>query len=188
MRRRGSSNVIAFKRRSARSSRSRSPEARLNSGQSGKRFGSQVLLLSVLVFFGVFGAGLLYSQTAWRALGQPGSDAGSAEFTCEVAAITDGDTFRCADGTRVRLSGVAARETDGTCSSGHPCPNASAGAATAALQDLASGRMLVCRSVGETYGRVAAFCRREDGVDLSCAMVQTGTVEKWWRYWGLHSC
>src|SRR3546814_5385241 len=46
-------------------------------------------------------------------------------FACTVASITDGDTFRCSelgdDGRqiRVRLSGVAARERDGSCSPGH---------------------------------------------------------------------
>jgi endonuclease YncB( thermonuclease family) len=115
-------------------------------------------------------------------------------FTCTVESVTDGDTFRCqqtdASGRqiRVRLSGVAARETDGTCKPGHPCPDASAEAATAQLSGLALGSSLKCRKVGETYGRVAAFCERHDGVDLSCAMVESGTVLKWRRYWGLHSC
>src|SRR3546814_18347466 len=60
-------------------------------------------------------------------------------FACTVASITDGDTFRCSelgdDGRqiRVRLSGVAARERDGSCSPGHPCSAASAEAATAEL-------------------------------------------------------
>lgn len=115
-------------------------------------------------------------------------------FTCSVASITDGDTFRCEEtdeqgrAIRIRLSGVAARETDGTCSPGHPCPDASAEAATAALSHLARGQTLACQKVGETYGRVAAFCKRSDGVDLSCAMVESGTALKWWRYWRFHTC
>jgi endonuclease YncB( thermonuclease family) len=183
-----SSNVIAFKRRGARSSQNRLPHASLGSDRSTKRIDPQVLLLAVLLFFGVFGAGSLYLQSAWRTSGGTVAIASTTKFTCEVAHITDGDTFRCADGTRVRLSGVAARESDGTCRPGHPCPAASAEAATAALHNIASGQVVVCRAVGETYGRVAAFCRRQDGLDLSCAMMQTGTVKKWWRYWGLHSC
>lgn len=116
------------------------------------------------------------------------------EFPCTVSGITDGDTFRCreTDGAgreiRIRLSGVAAREADGSCSPGHPCPSATADAATAALRRLAAGRRLSCRQVGSTYGRVAAFCTREDDRDLSCAMVASGTVARWERYWGSHSC
>lgn len=69
-------------------------------------------------------------------------------FTCTVASITDGDTFRCfeleRDGKqiRVRLSGVAAREKSGGCTEGHPCPEAPAEAATAAIEALALGRSL----------------------------------------------
>lgn len=115
-------------------------------------------------------------------------------FPCTVASITDGDTFRCEetgkDGKqiRIRLSGVAARERDGSCSPGHPCPAASAGAATAALSDLALGQRLSCKSVGSTYDRIAAFCSTPAGVDLSCAMVASGTATKWDRYWGRHTC
>ncbi len=115
-------------------------------------------------------------------------------FTCTVANVTDGDTFRCVEtdesgrAIRIRLSGVAARETDGTCSAGHPCPAASAEDAKAELERLALSRTLSCWNVGETYGRVAAFCERADGVDLSCAMVESGTVLKWQKYWGSHSC
>jgi endonuclease YncB( thermonuclease family) len=119
---------------------------------------------------------------------------GGDSFTCTVVDVTDGDTWRCAeigaDGRqiRVRLSGVAAREHDGTCSPGHPCPDASAEAATEELQRLVGGNRLNCSAVGITYGRVAAFCRRPDGVDLSCALLESGTVARWDRYWGAHRC
>jgi len=115
-------------------------------------------------------------------------------ISCTVASISDGDTFRCAEsGTdgkqiRVRLSGVAARERDGSCSDGHPCPTASAEAATTELTRLALGELLICQKVGDTYGRVAAFCQRQDGIDLSCAMIESGTAVKWSRYWGSHRC
>jgi endonuclease YncB( thermonuclease family) len=118
----------------------------------------------------------------------------SGTFTCTVASITDGDTFRCAeteaDGKqiRVRLSGVAAREKDGSCTAGHPCPDAPPEAATAAIQALALGKPLQCRQVGSTYGRRAAFCSLPGGKDLSCAMVASGTVAKWDRHWGGHRC
>lgn len=181
-------NVIAFRRRRSRSSKDRLYQASFRGTQATERIDAKVLLFAVLLFLGVFGTGLLYLQSASRTSGGLVVTAPTAGFSCEVAHITDGDTFRCADGTRVRLSGVSARESDGTCRLGHPCPEASAEAATAALHNLASGQVLTCQAVGETYGRRAAFCRRRDGLDLSCAMMQTGTVKKWWRYWGLHSC
>jgi endonuclease YncB( thermonuclease family) len=120
--------------------------------------------------------------------------AGADTFSCTVASITDGDIFRCAETEangkqiRVRLSGVAAREKDGSCTAGHPCPDAAPEAATAALDGLAGGKALVCRQVGTTYARRSAFCSLPSGEDLSCSMVASGTVAKWDRYWGDHRC
>ena len=123
------------------------------------------------------------------AAGQPGG------FRCSVVAITDGDTLRCneteADGRqiRVRLSGIAARERDGSCSPGHPCPAATAEAATTALEDLVAGEVLICTDEARTFGRRAAFCRRlRDGADISCAMVKGGFAARWDRHWGNHQC
>ena len=122
------------------------------------------------------------------------AEADSRSFSCTVASVTDGDTFRCAetglDGRqiRVRLSGVAARERDGSCSTGHPCPDASSEAATAELKRLALGETLTCREEGRTYGRIAAFCSSPAAGDLSCAMVASGTAARWDRYWRDHSC
>lgn len=138
--------------------------------------------LGFLTALGVFSAGLVITRPG------PGAEASGPSFQCSVASITDGDTFRCretdADGRqiRIRLSGVAARETDGSCSPGHPCPAASSEAATAELARLASGQVLTCEDVGRTYGRIAAFCSLEDGRDLTCAMLASGTVERWDRY------
>lgn len=120
---------------------------------------------------------------------QPGGD-----FACTVASITDGDTFRCLETEpngkqiRVRLSGVAARERDGSCSPGHPCPTSSAEAAADVLEHFALGRPLTCQQTGATYGRRAAFCQTPTGVDLSCAMVANGAAARWDRYWGDHTC
>src|SRR3546814_11355617 len=53
-------------------------------------------------------------------------------FTCTPVAVWDGDgPIWCAEGPHVRLSGVAAREMDGSCRPGHPCPTADAVAARA---------------------------------------------------------
>ena len=46
-------------------------------------------------------------------------------FQCTPTRVWDGDgPIWCAEGPRIRLSGVAARELDGSCSVGHPCPDA----------------------------------------------------------------
>jgi endonuclease YncB( thermonuclease family) len=110
-----------------------------------------------------------------------------ALFLCAVAAITDGDTLRCEDGTRVRLAGISARERNGTCLRSHPCPAASAEEATAALRRIVAGQTLRCQATGMTFGRVAAWCW-SGRVDVSCAMVRSGTVAVWARYWRGHGC
>ena len=119
---------------------------------------------------------------------------GGGSFVCTVANVHDGDTLRCAerdnDGRqlRVRLSGIDARELDGSCAVGHPCASAPPEAATAALERLADGQRLECARQGKTYRRIAAFCVNGAGVDLSCAMLKSGTVAKWERYWNGHRC
>lgn len=141
--------------------------------------------------------GALVASAAWAALGGGGkvsTQSAAKPFSCTVASITDGDTLRCAetgsDGKqlRVRLSGMAARERDGSCTIGHPCPDATAEDATAMLVSLSAGEVLSCKPVGKTFGRVAAFCSTSAGVDLSCAMVASGTAARWDRYWQEHSC
>lgn len=124
----------------------------------------------------------------------PGSASPEPSFRCSVASVTDGDTLRCVESEaggrqiRVRLSGIAARERDGSCSAGHPCPDASAEAATAELERLVAGAVLSCSLEGTTYGRRAAFCQTSAGVDVSCAMLASRTVARWDRYWGDHQC
>ena len=110
------------------------------------------------------------------------SDQNGDRFFCQVASITDGDTLRCADGTRVRLHAVAARESDESCSPGHPCPSASGAAATATLEQLAGGQGLQCTPTGTSYNRVTAICSNEAGVEVNCAMIQSGTAVIWPRY------
>lgn len=121
-----------------------------------------------------------------------------ATFTCTPTRVWDGDgPIWCAEGPRIRLSGVAARESDGTCRPGHPCPTASAEAARDALVRLVGrtigrsreGHVLVrgpamrCRSEGGAGGsRTAALCSLPDGRDLSCAMIGTRTVLRWARF------
>ena len=103
-------------------------------------------------------------------------------FTCQVSSVTDGDTLRCADGQRVRLHAVAARETDETCSVGHPCPSASGASAKAELRRLVQSGALSCQAIGQSYGRVTAICRTSAGHEVNCAMIRSGTTVIWDRF------
>ncbi len=142
--------------------------------------------LAILLFAGTFYAVFFWPDLKERLaviLPPPSSSSKSAStFECHVSSITDGDTMRCSDGTRVRLHAVAARESDETCRPGHPCPAASGAAATAMLTQLASGQTLRCEQTGTTYNRVAAICRNEQDTEINCAMVNSGTALIWPRY------
>ena len=125
-------------------------------------------------------------------------------FDCTPTAVWDGDgPVWCSEGPRVRLAGIAAREIDGSCSPGHPCPGATAAAARDRLAKLVgehrgtnrTGHILVqgptmaCMSRGGAGGdRTAAFCTSPRGGDLSCAMLRSGTVVRWDKYWKGHVC
>lgn len=121
-----------------------------------------------------------------------------AQFSCTPTAVWDGDgPIWCAEGPRVRLGGIAAREVNGTCRDNQPCPQATGIAARDALVSLlggprgrraeghiiVSGPKLQCASVGSAGGgRTAAWCQTPDGRELSCAMIATGTALRWPRY------
>jgi len=125
-------------------------------------------------------------------------------FTCTPTAVWDGDgPIWCAEGPHVRVSGVAAREMDGTCRSNQPCPAMSAMAARDTLVRalggskgvLSSGHIkvhgpkLTCRSDGSAGGtRTAAWCYSSKTGDLSCSLVKQGSVLRWHRYWRNHRC
>ena len=125
-------------------------------------------------------------------------------FTCTPTRVWDGDgPVWCAEGPRIRLSGIAAREMDGSCRPGHPCPRASAEDARDALVELigrrvgvareghilVNGPALRCRSEGGAGGsRTAAWCVSPKSGDLSCAMVRGGWALRWDRYWRQHRC
>lgn len=112
-----------------------------------------------------------------------------APFICEVAAVTDGDTFRCADGRRIRIVGVDANERDGTCHT--TCAPMEAGQADAWLDRLIYRQRLTCRQVDVSYRRIVATCTLPDGRSLSCAVVAAGAAVVWpayWRRYGLGAC
>lgn len=141
-----------------------------------------------LAIFAVSTLAAAGSLAARPPLHRPPFVASSTSFSCRVASIHDGDTFRCADGTRIRVAGIDARELDGSCAPGHPCASAPPEAATAALRRLVNGQVLRCQSNGMSYRRVAAWCRRTDGVDVSCAMLRSGTVARWDKFWRGRRC
>ena len=125
-------------------------------------------------------------------------------FDCTPTAVWDGDgPVWCEEGPRLRLSGIAAREMDGSCSPGHPCPSATAIEARNALVSLIGkptgtgehGHVLVkgptmrCISTGSAGGsRTGAWCISPKGGDISCAMVRGGYAARLDRYWQGHRC
>ncbi|RZI61437.1 MAG: hypothetical protein EOP94_00380 [Zymomonas sp.] len=125
-------------------------------------------------------------------------------FACTPTAVYDGDgPIWCAEGPRIRVAGIAAREMDGTCRSNQPCPPVSAERSRAGLVSLVGlptgrgreghifvrGPTMRCRSEGSAGGaRTAAWCVSPRGGDLSCAMVRRGLALQWDRYWKRHQC
>ena len=130
--------------------------------------------------------------------------AAGATFKCTPAAVWDGDgSIWCAEGPKVRIAGVAAREMDDTCKINHPCLTVSGKVARDRLVSLLGGGKgmlptghvkvrsapLTCLSDGSAGGsRTAAWCHSEAVGDLSCAVVQAGGAVRWPRYWRKHKC
>jgi endonuclease YncB( thermonuclease family) len=102
----------------------------------------------------------------------PGPAPIGATFSCSVVSVIDGDTLRCATGTRVRIAGIDAPEIT-PCAQGRTCTPGDAAASKRALASMASGRTLSCQRVGTSYKRAVAFCSA-GGRDLSCAQVKAG--------------
>lgn len=109
----------------------------------------------------------------------------AATFVCTVVSVYDGDgPIHCRERAetgkpiKIRLHGINAREMDGSCRQNAPCPKASAGAAKTTLTRLVRGKVLHCGRMGRSYGRIDARCS-VDGVDVSCAMMRSGTVARW---------
>ena len=95
-------------------------------------------------------------------------------FLCLVASVTDGDTLRCEDGTRVRLAAIDAPEIRGCRGRpGRVCVPGDGQASRRRLEQITARRVIRCESTGTSYGRVTAWCTI-DGIDLSCAMVRGG--------------
>lgn len=138
------------------------------------------------------------------ALAHAATVAAGVSFGCTPIRVWDGDgPIWCAEGPRIRLAGIAAREIDGTCRRSQPCPKASGVAARDRLVALlggargvtrdghvrVTGPRLACRSEGpDAYGRTVAWCRAPKAGDLSCAMVRSGAALRWTRYGGDSVC
>lgn len=125
-------------------------------------------------------------------------------FQCTPTHVWDGDgPVWCAEGPRVRIAGIAAREADGSCKPGHPCPSADARVSRDALIRLVGrpvgfgpyghvlviGPTMTCLSTGSAGGdRTGAWCVSPKSGDVSCAMVRGGWAARWERYWRGRSC
>nr|WP_228244151.1 hypothetical protein [Porphyrobacter sp. GA68] len=120
--------------------------------------------------------------------------AAAAAFVCTPIAVWDGDgPIWCAEGPKIRVANIAAREMDETCRPRHPCPAASGAAARDAMVALLGGPRgtlstghvrvrapaMQCQATGGSYERVVATCRLPNGRDLGAAMLATGTVVPW---------
>ena len=128
------------------------------------------------------------------ARGHPAPPKGST-FTCTPVAVWDGDgPIWCKEGVRIRLKGIAARELDGTCRRGHPCPPASGVAARDNLVKLLGGARgtmrsghiivagppLTCLSAGaDRYHRALATCTLPSGTELGHAQVEAAAATNW---------
>lgn len=120
-------------------------------------------------------------------------------FICDMTApgyVTDGDTIRCADGTRIRVAGVQApdKASSSPCRQqrdGYVCDTARAAVSKRIAQRLTLGRRLSCQPVDRSYQRVVARCTLPDGRSLSCALVAAGAADVWPSYWqryGMGEC
>ena len=125
-------------------------------------------------------------------------------FQCTPTLVWDGDgPVFCAEGPKLRIAGVAAREMDGTCRPNQPCPTAGAIQARDRLVQIlggakgtaADGHIMVrsatmaCISNGSAGGsRTGAWCTSPIFGDLSCAVLRAGGAVRWPRYWRRHTC
>lgn len=140
----------------------------------------------------------------YKADGRSGVVPAGLTFKCTPTAVWDGDgPIWCAEGPKIRIAGVAAREMDGSCSRNHPCPTVGGVEARDRLVRLLGGPKgklgtghikvrsapMQCVSDGSARGsRTAAWCTSPAVGDLSCAVVASGGAVRWPRYWRDHRC
>ncbi|WP_020699584.1 thermonuclease family protein [Reyranella massiliensis] len=91
--------------------------------------------------------------------------------------ITDGDTLRM-NGVTYRLHGIDAPEAKQDCPDGWPAGRM----ATTRLQELISGRTVICQEKDrDRYGRTVAVCRA-GAEDIGAIMVRDGMAWAFTRY------
>ncbi len=93
-----------------------------------------------------------------------------------VTAVVDGDTLELEDGRRIRLAGIEAAKPPRAASPEEHRRWPLADAATAALSELALGRLVTPRGepVPDRHGRLMAHLLREDGVWLQAELLARG--------------
>lgn len=120
-------------------------------------------------------------------------------FTCNAIALHDVDgPIHCADGRKIRLQGIGATEMDGTCRPNQPCLQGDPRTQRRAMATRVIGARisredksiygqvwflrpvaLTCTPTGKSHARVTAWCRRQDGADLSCEAMRAGVAARW---------
>lgn len=165
-----------------------------------------LLLMRIALIFAFTCKLMLVALACWVVPGRAEAQIvpSGQRFECTPVAIWDGDgPIWCAEGPKVRIAGVAAREIDGSCRHGQPCPPVSGVVARDRMVQLfggptgrtSDGHVLVrsatmtCISDGSAGGsRTAAWCRSPVFGDLSCAVVRAGGAVRWARFWRRHEC
>ena len=97
------------------------------------------------------------------------------------ASIIDGDTIEI-HGTRIRLSGIDAPESDQLCRGDDSLQYRCGAKAANALDAFIAGRPISCEPVAvDQYRRTVAVCSI-DGVDIVSWLVRTGLAFDWPQY------
>lgn len=155
----------------------------------------ELLLRAEAAMIGVIYVAMLASALhGCAAAARPATVPAGVAFTCTPISVWDGDgPIWCAEGPRLRLADVAARELDNSCRPHHPCPAATGiaardelvrelGGARGTSRDghiLVSGPSLPCRSYGpDIYRRTLATCLLA-GKDIGKVLISAGVALPW---------
>lgn len=103
----------------------------------------------------------------------------AAAFTCTPAQVWDGDSFTCADGTKVRVAAIATREikrvgsrmVDNGCKDNHPCPT----------MDAVKARDVLVSKLGRPIGTGLPWTRACQRPRLALHLERIGRTRENWR-------
>jgi len=126
---------------------------------------------------------------------------------CLAIALHDVDgPIHCQSGEKIRLQGIGATETNGSCNPNQPCVpgdlfvqrriTAGAMGAAAFKEDIGSngkpalyGQLwfkdpirLVCDVTGRSHNRQTAWCKLPNGKDVSCEAIKAGVALRWAKF------